>query len=103
LVCGCASHSDEKALAELEKRYVITYYDRNYDDRVDFELHHLPGGADADWAYCDTKFRGRYDLKIKWSYTIVREPVNIPVPRNVKITPGKPQVYKLNEIIHETI
>ena len=101
---GCASQPDEaRELAELEKRAVVTYYDRNHDGRVDFELHHFPGMADADWAYCDTKFRGRYDLKIKWSYSIVTESVDIPVASGVKITAGKPPVYKLSEIIHQTI
>jgi hypothetical protein len=103
LLYGCVAHSDDNALAELEKRYVVTYYDRNHDGRVDFEFHHLPGGADADWAYCDTKFSGRYDLKIKWSYAIVTEPVDLPIPKHVKITPGKPPVYKLSEILHQTI
>ena len=103
LLYGCASHSSERALAEVDKRYVLTYYDRNHDGRVDLEFHHLPDGADADWAYCDTKFRGRYDLKIKWSYTIVMERVDLPIPTKVKITPGIPSAYKLSEIIHQTI
>jgi hypothetical protein len=103
LFCGCASNSDETARAELEKRYVVAYYDRNHGGRVDFEFHHLPDAADADWAYCDTKFRGRYDLKIKRSYPIVTERVDLPIPARVKITPGKPPVSKLPEIIHQTI
>jgi hypothetical protein len=77
---------------DLAYNYVITYYDRNHDGVVDFELHHLPGGADADWALSDTKFRGRYDLRIAWSFTLVREKVDMPVPKDVKITPGGPPV-----------
>ena len=100
LFAGCASQPDEaRELAEHEKRAVVTYYDRNHDDRVDFELHRFPGMADADWAYCDTKFRGHYDLKIKWRYAIVTERVDVPVPSHVMITPGKPPVYALSEIL----
>jgi hypothetical protein len=88
---GCAS-GDSAPLNELEKRYVITYYDRNHDGVVDFELHRLPGGADTDWALSDTKFRGRYNLRINWGYALEKKRVDIPVPKNVKITPGRPPV-----------
>jgi hypothetical protein len=73
--------------------YVITYYDRNDDGKVDFELHELPNGADTDWALIDTTFRGRYDLRIQWGFVVEKEHVDLPVPKNVKITPGKPPKY----------
>jgi hypothetical protein len=54
LLMGCATTT-----SALEKdRYVVTYYDRNHDGIVDFELHRLPGTADSTWALSDTKFRG---------------------------------------------
>ena len=72
---------------------VVTYYDRNRDGRVDFELHEIPGTADAAWALSDTKFRGRYDVRLKYGYVFERERVDLPVPQNVQITPGRPPVF----------
>jgi len=44
-----------------------------------FELHTLGRGhADADWALSDTKFRGRYDLRIHWGYVLEKKRVDIP-------------------------
>ena len=74
-------------------RYVVTYYDRNHDGIVDFELHRLPGTADSTWALSDTKFRGRYDVRLKFGYAFERESVSLPVPKHVKIASGKPPVF----------
>jgi hypothetical protein len=74
-------------------RYVVTYYDLNHDSIVDFEVHRLPGTADSTWALSDTKFRGRYNVRLKFGYTFERESVSISVPKHVKITPGKPPVF----------
>lgn len=84
LLVSCAATNALK-----EDRYVVTYYDRNHDGVVDFEFHDIPGTADAAWALSDTKFRGRYDLRLKFGYAFERESVSIPIPKNVKITPGK--------------
>ena len=87
-LASCVSHE-----APAPEHWVVTYYDRNHDGVVDFELHTLGSGhADADWALSDTKFRGRYDLRIHWGYVLEKKRVDIPVPRNVKITPGQPPV-----------
>jgi hypothetical protein len=89
LLIGCAApHSPIE-----QDRYVTTYYDRNHDGVVDFELHDIPGAADAAWALTDTKFRGRYDVRLKFGYAFEREHVNLPVPEHVKITSGKPPVF----------
>jgi hypothetical protein len=70
------------------------YYDRNGDGVVDYELHTISRDhADGDWALVDTKFRGRYDREILWDHGIKKARVDIPVPKNVKITPGKPPKY----------
>ena len=89
---GCAG-SDTADIAALEKRYIVTYYDRNRDGVVDFELHDIPRMADDAWALSDTKFKGRYDVRLKFGYAFERERVSLPVPTNVKITPGKPPVF----------
>jgi len=69
----------------------VTYYDRNRDGIVDYELHVLGSGhADADWALIDTRYRGRYDLRMHWGITLEKQRVDIPVPKTVQITPGKP-------------
>ena len=89
LLTSCAA-----PMSALERdRYVVTYYDRNHDGIVDFELHRLPGTADSTWALSDTKFRGLYDVRLKFGYAFERESVSIPVPKNVKLAPGKPPVF----------
>ena len=88
-LAACASSDTQDQIAALRKREVVTYYDRNHDGLVDFELHDIPGMADAAWALSDTKFRGRYDVRLKFGYAFQRERVDIPVPKNVKVTQRK--------------
>ena len=89
LLASCASHD-----APPTEHSTVTYYDRNGDGIVDYELHTLGSGqADTDWALIVTKFRGRYHLRIQWGYVLEKKKVDIPVPKNVKITPGKPPKY----------
>ena len=92
LVSSCAS-PDHSTANDIERRYVTTYYDRNHDGVVDFELHDISGAADAAWALSDTKFTGRYNVRLKFGYAFERESVSMPVPKHVKITPGKPPVF----------
>ena len=68
---------------------LITFYDRNGDGVVDFELHHHLRSDDTDYAFCDTQFRGRYDLKINYNPFNSPEPIDRPVPTGVKITAGQ--------------
>jgi hypothetical protein len=93
ILSACASSNTAQEIAALQARYVVTYYDRNHDGVVDFELHDIPGTADAAWALSDTKFRGRYDVRLKFGYAFERERVDIPVPKHVKLTKGKPPVF----------
>ena len=72
---------------------ITTYYDRNHDGVVDFELHETPGVADAGWALSDTKFHGRYDVRLKFGYVFSRERIDKIVPKNVSITKSKPPVF----------
>jgi hypothetical protein len=73
-----------------EDHSVVTYYDRNNDGVVDYELHQVPGTRYWTWALIDSKFIGRYDRRIKLAYPFDSETVNLPVPRHVKITKGMP-------------
>jgi hypothetical protein len=89
LLAGCASHDATPA-----QHWIVTYYDRNGDGVVDYELHTLGSGhADADWALIDRKFSGHYDLRIHWGYVVEKKKVDIPVPKKATITPGKPLTY----------
>jgi uncharacterized protein YceK len=90
LLAGCTSTRNTMA-----DGYVTTYYDRNHDGIVDFELHSLPGGCDTDWALSDTRFCGRYDLKIVWGYAHEKKRVDIPVPAGVPITSEFPELPNL--------
>jgi hypothetical protein len=76
-------------------KYQVSYYDRNGDGIVDFELHHALNAYDADWALSDTHFTGRYDFKIQYSPFGRKEHVDLPVPKHVKITPGQPQLWRV--------
>jgi hypothetical protein len=85
LFVSCASHEGPRS------NWHTTYYDRNGDGVVDYELHVLGSGhADADWALIDTAFRGRYSLRVHWGVALEKRRVDIPVPKHVKITLGKP-------------
>ena len=90
LLMSCTATAPKSALEE--GHWVTTYYDRNHDGIVDFELHELAGTADTAWALSDTKFRGRYDVRIHWGYGLEKKQVDMPVPKGVKITPGQPHV-----------
>ena len=90
LLVGCVT----RGWTPIASNYHVAYYDRNHDGIVDYELiTHGSGHADDDWALIDTKFRGRYNLLIHWGYVVKKERVDIPVPKNVKITPGRPPKY----------
>jgi hypothetical protein len=78
------------ALGSPEDRSVVTYYDRNRDGIADYELHQVPGTTYWTWALIDSKFTGRYDVRLKLAYPFDRERVNLPVPRHVKVIPGMP-------------
>src|SRR5216117_1846947 len=85
LLVSCASYEAPRSA------WHVTYYDRNGDGIIDYELHTLGGGhADADWALIDRRFRGRYDLRVHWGIALEKAHVDLPVPKGVKITPGKP-------------
>jgi hypothetical protein len=89
ILASCASNDRSGP-----ENWVVTSYDRNGDGIVDYELHTLgTGHADADWALIDTKFSGHYDLRVHWGYVFEKKKVDMPVPKNVKITPGKPPNY----------
>jgi hypothetical protein len=92
VLLGCAaqvpraSHTHEQA----SDQYVITYYDRNQDGRIDYELHDV-GCCDRNWALVDADYNGRYDLELRWGFSLMRRPVDSPIPRNwVPITAGYP-------------
>lgn len=78
------------AAGSPEDRSVVTYYDRNRDGIADYELHQVPGTTYWTWAYVDSKFTGRYDVRLKLVYPFDQDRVNIPVPRHVKLIPGVP-------------
>lgn len=93
--CGCPLPPEEMAKRYAWNRpaatHSVKYYDRNGDGIVDYELHVLGSGhADADWALIDTRFRGRYNLRVHWGVTLEKQRVDILVPKGVKITSGKP-------------
>jgi hypothetical protein len=90
-ITSCVSQS-ESTRRDIDRQYVVKYYDRNHDGIVDLEFHDIPGAMDAAWALVDTTFSGRYDLEIHWGIGVTRKRVSIPVPRNVSITRGRPPV-----------
>ena len=74
----------------LKGQEQILYYDRNGDGNVDFEEHHYPGAADADWILFDDDYDGKYEKKTRFGLAVLDSNVDIRVPTGVKIeeTPG---------------
>jgi hypothetical protein len=92
LLAACA-HSDKTAGAsESSDVTVVTYYDRNLDGIADFELHEPPYCDDCIWALVDFDFDGRYERRVNWSFSIIKESVNLPVPGDVNLVPGNPKL-----------
>jgi hypothetical protein len=69
----------------LKSREQILYYDRNGDGKVDFEEHHYPGTADADWILLDDDCDEKYEKKIHFGLAVLDSNVDIRVPTGVKI------------------
>jgi len=70
------------ALGACSRQSVVTYYDRNHDGVVDFELHDDPGYAHARWGLIDTHFDGRYDVLRVFAPGGKRFSVEVLVPRS---------------------
>ena len=90
-IVGCASHPERASpvTAQTTDASIVTYYDRNNDGVADLEFHDS-GCCDRDWALVDADFNGRYEKRVQWSYALVTTAVDIPVSRNVVLTPGQP-------------
>ena len=71
-------------------RDVVTYYDRDGDGVVDYELHRVRNTVYLSYALIDSKYKGRYDQKMSLAYPYNTDCVDIPVPRHVKFIRGLP-------------
>jgi hypothetical protein len=91
LLVGCATQRPAvpPGSAATNNRAIITYYDRNNDGRVDYELHDF-GCCDRNWALVDTDFSGRYDLELRWGYSYEERPADSSVATGVSISAGDP-------------
>ena len=91
--CATAPTSHQQQTFE-EATAKVTYYDRNHDGRVDYEMHDF-GCCDRNWALVDTDFNGRFDLLVKWGFSLTKDAVDIRVPENAyisKSTTADPEV-----------
>jgi len=97
VLAGCVAHSPPKisptppSVAMPTESGTSSYYDRDQDGLVDLELHEL-GCCDRDWALIDDDFSGRYDRLVRWSYSLMERPVDLPVATGVKVTAGQPSL-----------
>ena len=89
ILAGCAIAQDTAPPRVPQPEDQVTYYDRNLDHVVDFELHQ-PRCSDCDWALVDMDFNGRYDKQVDWGIVVQRHAVNLPVPRDAPTSPMKP-------------
>ncbi len=78
------------AHGSAEDRDVVTYYDRDGDGVVDYELHRVRNTVYLSYALIDSKYKGRYDQKMSLAYPYNTDRVDIPVPRHVKFIRGLP-------------
>ena len=86
LLTACSSEQGSSpAVDPASGEFVgVAYYDRNNDNRVDFELH-IPGCDDCDWALIDDDFNGRYETHVLQGFSTVKTAVDAPVPENVPL------------------
>ena len=92
VVAACA-HGDRESDRAAEAPKVVaaaTYYDRNLDGVADLELHQPPHCDDCDWALVDIDFDGRYERRVIWSFGMIKEEVDKPVPKDVDLVLGFP-------------
>lgn len=78
-LAGCAT--DDHGPDERYANEIITRKDRNNDGVYDYELHHSRTGDEADWELVDNDYDGVFDEKIRYGYTVRREPVYITIPK----------------------
>jgi hypothetical protein len=78
------------AHGSAEERDVVTYYDRDRNGVVDYELHRVRNTVYLSYALIDSKYKGRYDQKMSLAYPFNTDRVDIPVPRHVKFIRGVP-------------
>ena len=90
VLTGCAATADPDASFLTDRRFVVTYYDRDGDGRADFASYELPDSSHSDWALVDTDFDGRFDRKLRYGNTVGEYPTSILVPRAVKIAGRRP-------------
>jgi hypothetical protein len=92
IAAGCAT-SDSQATRSPPippDQAEITYFDRDGDSRVDYEVHDF-GCCDRNWALVDTDFDGRYDMKVTWGFAVTKQSIDQPVPSEARISPGNPE------------
>jgi len=85
MLVGCRSAPDTKYQPGVGGE--VRYEDRNGDRRVDREVHHYPGLADADWELRDDNFDGVYEELIIYGYAVRTQQVSIPVPLGLRAEP----------------
>jgi hypothetical protein len=84
---ACSKPPDDDA--EMRKREIVTYHDRNADGKVDLERHRYLGYADADWELRDDNFDGRFEARWNYGVGLRKTTINVTVPTNVTISPEK--------------
>lgn len=92
LLAACAHSDITVGASEVSEATAVTYYDRNLDGIADLELHEPAYCDDCIWALVDIDFDGRYERRVKWSFGIIKESVNLPVPDNVDLVIGNPKL-----------
>jgi hypothetical protein len=95
--CSAGNHDIVRVTDPSSTASKVIYYDRNSDGVADLELHQPPHCDDCDWALVDTDFNGRYDKRVRWSFGILKEPIDVPVTDNVPLAGGEPPLSGWND------
>lgn len=90
VLSACATNDPGRSNAAQPDSGTVTYYDRNSGGLVDFELHEAMHCDDCDWALVDSDFNGRFDKRVRWSFAIHQDPIDLPVPNGVSLKVGEP-------------
>lgn len=99
LLAACSTGSDDvfRSAAPSGAAPQVIYYDRNNDGAADLEFHQPLHCDDCEEALVDTDFDGRYDKRVRWSFGILKDAIDLPVKRNVPLRHGEPQLAGWND------
>ena len=82
---GCAQRSAGSFSGKPE----VSYFDRNGDGQVDVATYYYPPDFEDGYKLRDDDYDGRFETKVYYGWGTLAEPVDVPVPKKVKLESTK--------------